>query len=212
MLQVAQQHCWTCPTISMAAAPQHKTIHNPIKNQTAPAPSHHTTACFCSVGTARGPDAACLELTACHNHGAHCAALQVGMKMSFQGSQGQLTFFLGNKSSSALQRLILVVPPQPQFLFQLGQVPPLLEAKKQIQVSGSMPDPCNQQQVDARLWVWHCSMTMQGNCGMHETFRLASPWFRCACASWAMFSGYHKCRMGCTSPLPVLCTEISPLH
>eukprot|EP00891_Asterochloris_glomerata_P007006 jgi/Astpho2/7006/fgenesh1_pm.00107_%23_19_t len=60
--------------------------------------------------------------------------LQVGMKMSFQGSQGQLTFFLGNKSSSALQRLILVVPPQPQFLFQLGQVPPLLEAKKQIQV------------------------------------------------------------------------------
>ena len=78
-----------------------------------------------------------------------CAALQVGMKMSFQGSQGQLTFFLGNKSTSALQRLILVVPPQPQFLFQMGQVPPLLEAKKQVQVSGSTPDLAS----SARLWV-----------------------------------------------------------
>ena len=67
--------------------------------------------------------------------------------MSFQGSQGQLTFFLGNKSTSALQRLILVVPPQPQFLFQMGQVPPLLEAKKQVQVN------CQTLATSARLYI-----------------------------------------------------------
>ncbi len=56
------------------------------------------------------------------------------MKAQYQGSQGQLMFFFGNKSASALERLIFVVPPAGQFAFQQGAVPPLLEPKKQIQV------------------------------------------------------------------------------
>ncbi|MCJ1422498.1 hypothetical protein MMC29_000378 [Sticta canariensis] len=60
--------------------------------------------------------------------------LQVGMKLSFQGSQGQVTFFFGNKSNEALERVICVVPPSPQFTFQLGAAPPALQAKQQVQV------------------------------------------------------------------------------
>ncbi len=60
--------------------------------------------------------------------------LQVGVKAQFQGSQGQLMFFFGNKGDAALERLIFVVPPAGQFAFQQGAVPPLLEPKKQIQV------------------------------------------------------------------------------
>ncbi|BDA41202.1 AP-2 complex subunit alpha-1 [Coccomyxa sp. Obi] len=60
--------------------------------------------------------------------------LQVGMKSQFQGSQGQLMFFFGNKGDAALERLIFVVPPAGQFAFQQGAVPPMLEPKKQIQV------------------------------------------------------------------------------
>ena len=56
------------------------------------------------------------------------------MKAQFQGSQGQLMFFFGNKGDAALERLIFVVPPAGQFAFQQGAVPPLLEPKKQIQV------------------------------------------------------------------------------
>ena len=37
--------------------------------------------------------------------------LQVGLKMQFQGSQGQLMFFFGNKGDSLLERLILRGPP-----------------------------------------------------------------------------------------------------
>lgn len=54
--------------------------------------------------------------------------------MQFQGAQGQLVFFFGNKGDAALERLICVVPPSGQFTFQQGPVPPLLEPKKQIQV------------------------------------------------------------------------------
>lgn len=59
---------------------------------------------------------------------------QVGVKAQFQGSQGQLMFFFGNKGDAPLQRLIFVVPPAGQFVFQQGAVPPVLEPKKQIQV------------------------------------------------------------------------------
>ncbi|KAK9806309.1 hypothetical protein WJX72_009579 [[Myrmecia] bisecta] len=62
------------------------------------------------------------------------AHLQVGMKLQFQGSQGQLVFFLGNKAAAPLERLILAVPPQPQFAFQLASVPGRLDPNKQIQV------------------------------------------------------------------------------
>ena len=57
------------------------------------------------------------------------------MKLSFQGSQGQVIFFFGNKSSDSLERVICVVPPSPQFSFQLGPVPSLLQPKQQVQVS-----------------------------------------------------------------------------
>ncbi len=60
--------------------------------------------------------------------------LQVGLKMQFQGSQGQLMFFFGNKGDSLLERLICVVPPSGQFAFQQGPVPSQLEPKKQVQV------------------------------------------------------------------------------
>ena len=57
------------------------------------------------------------------------------MKASFQGSQGQLTLFFGNKSLHTLERLICNVPPAPQFTFQMSQFPPALEPKRQVQVS-----------------------------------------------------------------------------
>ena len=63
------------------------------------------------------------------------ANLQVGLKMQFQGAQGQLMFFFGNKGEATLQRLICAVPPSGQFAFQQGPVPPQLEPKKQIQVA-----------------------------------------------------------------------------
>ena len=64
--------------------------------------------------------------------------LQVGLKMQFQGAQGQLMFFFGNKGEATLQRLICAVPPSGQFTFQQGPVPSQLEAKKQIQVASPL--------------------------------------------------------------------------
>ncbi|DBA96016.1 hypothetical protein WJX77_003113 [Trebouxia sp. C0004] len=61
--------------------------------------------------------------------------LQVGVKTQYQGSQGQIMFFLGNKHAAPLERIIFVVPPQPQFQFQLAPVPQRLEAKQQLQVA-----------------------------------------------------------------------------
>lgn len=60
--------------------------------------------------------------------------VQVGLKMQFQGAQGQLMFFFGNKGDHTLERLICAVPPSGQFAFQQGPVSPQLEPKKQIQV------------------------------------------------------------------------------
>lgn len=53
--------------------------------------------------------------------------------MAFQGSQGQLALFLGNKGDAPLERLVCAVPPVPQFAFQVGPVPKRLEPKKQMQ-------------------------------------------------------------------------------
>ncbi len=58
--------------------------------------------------------------------------------MQFQGSQGQLALFLGNKGDGPLERLVCAVPPVPQFAFQVGPVPRQLDAKKQIQ---ACPNP-----------------------------------------------------------------------
>lgn len=61
--------------------------------------------------------------------------MQVGLKTQYQGSQGQITFFLGNKHGAPLERLIFAVPPQPQFDLQLAPVPPRIDPKQQLQVS-----------------------------------------------------------------------------
>ena len=55
--------------------------------------------------------------------------------MQFQGPQGQVHLFFGNKSQQALERLICNVPPAQQFQFQLAPLPQRIDAKKQIQVS-----------------------------------------------------------------------------
>ena len=44
-------------------------------------------------------------------------------------------FFLGNKHAAPLEKLIFVVPPQPQFQFQLAALPQRLDPKQQVQVS-----------------------------------------------------------------------------
>ncbi|KAL3140296.1 hypothetical protein ABBQ38_004564 [Trebouxia sp. C0009 RCD-2024] len=61
--------------------------------------------------------------------------LQVGLKTQYQGSQGQITFFLGNKHATPLEKIIFAVPPQPQFQFQLASVPQRLDPKQQVQVA-----------------------------------------------------------------------------
>ncbi len=59
---------------------------------------------------------------------------QIGVKIQIQGSSGQLSLFFGNKADAFLERLLCVVPPAPQFQFQLSAVPSQLEPKKQISV------------------------------------------------------------------------------
>ena len=60
--------------------------------------------------------------------------MQVGMKSQFQGPQGQVQLFFGNKSAQPLERLICNVPPSPQFHFQMAPLPPSIEGKRQVQV------------------------------------------------------------------------------
>lgn len=61
--------------------------------------------------------------------------VQVGLKTQYEGSQGQIMFFLGNKGATPLEKIIFVVPPQPQFQFQLAPVPQRLDPKQQVQAS-----------------------------------------------------------------------------
>jgi hypothetical protein len=61
-----------------------------------------------------------------------CHCLQIGIKSQPAGASVQLSFFLGNKHSEALQQLVLVVPPSPAFAFELGPVPHSLYPKKQV--------------------------------------------------------------------------------
>ena len=59
----------------------------------------------------------------------YCAGCpQVGLKSSYSGPHGQLLLFLGNKSTVPLSRVVCAVPPVPQLGFQLGPVPPVIEA------------------------------------------------------------------------------------
>lgn len=66
----------------------------------------------------------------CKAHG-----VQVGLKTQYEGSQGQIMFFLGNKHAAPLEKIIFVVPPQPQFQFQLAPIPQRLDPKQQVQAS-----------------------------------------------------------------------------
>lgn len=69
----------------------------------------------------------------------YCWSMQIGVRSEgFRGPSGQLLLFFGNKADAVLERLLCVVPPTPQFQFQLGAVPARLEPKKQIQVTPYM--------------------------------------------------------------------------
>lgn len=61
--------------------------------------------------------------------------LQIGVKSQLGGTSMQLSLFLGNKHSETLQQVVLGVPPNPAFAFQLGPLPTVLEPKKQVQVN-----------------------------------------------------------------------------
>ena len=54
------------------------------------------------------------------------------MKTAFQGSQGQLALFLGNKGDTPLERLVCAMPPVPQLAIQVGPVPKRPEPNKQM--------------------------------------------------------------------------------
>lgn len=60
--------------------------------------------------------------------------MQVGVKSEFQGPQGRLSLYFGNKSERPLERIVCNVPPSPQFLFQMPALPPVIEAKRQLPV------------------------------------------------------------------------------
>ena len=76
------------------------------------------------------------RLAACKSGDAPVDVLvQIGVRSQFKGPTGQILLFFGNKADAFLERLLCVVPPTPQFAFQLGSVPGRLEPKKQIQVN-----------------------------------------------------------------------------
>ena len=57
---------------------------------------------------------------------------QIGVKSQLSAGSVQLSLFLGNKGGEALQALVLAAPPTPAFALQLGPVPEVLDAKKQV--------------------------------------------------------------------------------
>lgn len=63
-----------------------------------------------------------------------CQVLQVGMKTTYNGPQGQLNIFFGNKSQHPLHQVVCNFPPSPQFQWQMGAFPRSIEPKKQSMV------------------------------------------------------------------------------
>lgn len=63
------------------------------------------------------------------------ANLQVGIKMSAQGSGAQLGIFLGNQSRGTLERIVCVIPPTPSFNFTMSEPPSFLERGLQVQIT-----------------------------------------------------------------------------
>ena len=93
------------------------------------------------------------------------ALVQIGVKIQITAGSGQLSLFFGNKADTFLERLLCVVPPAPQFQFQLSSVPSQLEPKKQISVTLSFyPHPmsillCH---TLVLLLLWLRSLSLQG--------------------------------------------------
>ena len=82
---------------------------------------------------------------------------QVGLKTQYQGSQGQITFFLGNKHDAPVERLIFAVPPQPQFQLQLAPVPQRIDPKQQAQVC--CPPHAEMHRPSHTLARWHACIS-----------------------------------------------------
>lgn len=108
--------------------------------------------------------------------------------MQFQGSQGQLMFFFGNKGDSLLERLICVVPPSGQFAFQQGPVPAQLEPKKQVQVlllAGIVVRSC--------LLACHSPCKMQVRIKEDLTLHCRISPSACSCVSVLYVQGAEDC-------------------
>ena len=58
----------------------------------------------------------------------------MGVKSQLLGASAQLTLFLGNKHGEALQQVVLALPPNPAFAYDMGPVPQQLEPKKQVRL------------------------------------------------------------------------------
>jgi AP-2 complex subunit alpha len=63
------------------------------------------------------------------------ANLQIGVKSQWQGSQGRVMFYIGNKSADAdLQNFRMVIPPIEGLRHSLQPVPASIGAKRQVQL------------------------------------------------------------------------------
>jgi AP-2 complex subunit alpha len=57
-----------------------------------------------------------------------------GVKSQWQGSQGRVMFYLGNKHTADLDAFAMELTPVPGLNSRLAAAPPVLGAKKQVQV------------------------------------------------------------------------------
>lgn len=60
--------------------------------------------------------------------------IQIGVKSQWQGNQGRVMFYLGNKHDAELSSFAMELTPVPGLNSRLAAVPPALGAKKQVQV------------------------------------------------------------------------------
>jgi len=60
------------------------------------------------------------------------ATLQIGVKMEFNGHQGRMALFFGNKGQFPLQQLATVLSPCPQLAIQVSPLPSTLQPRQQL--------------------------------------------------------------------------------
>ena len=60
--------------------------------------------------------------------------VQIGVKSQWQGNQGRVMFYLGNKHGADLSSFAMELTSSPGLNVRLAPVPPVLGAKKQVQV------------------------------------------------------------------------------